>query len=228
MGETRYRFAPHPSSGFLLGLRIPQLVGFILAGCARARGAAGLGGLGGLLLASRLLTLAAAVAADPGARPHARAVGARARPVPARSPRRRGRGFAPSAHSSATSSRSPTARSTRAPDEPSARCPASSRTSSSWRARLAQYDQAPASVPSRTPVPTRSPRRCTCGAARSRCSGPPSASSALRTTAPCSQPSRAMTRRSAAIGWIERTLPGDGDELGDHLLQAKRADAQPR
>ena len=27
------------------------------------------------------------------------------------------------------------------------------------------------------------------------------------------------------VSWIERTLPGDGDALGDYLLQAKRADA---
>ena len=27
------------------------------------------------------------------------------------------------------------------------------------------------------------------------------------------------------IAWIERTLPGDGDQLGDYPLQAKRADA---
>ena len=31
MGERSYRFAPHPSAGFLLGLRVPQLLGFILA-----------------------------------------------------------------------------------------------------------------------------------------------------------------------------------------------------
>ncbi len=45
MSETSYRFAPHPSSGFLLGLRIPQLVGFILAG-ALALAALRLGGAG--------------------------------------------------------------------------------------------------------------------------------------------------------------------------------------
>ena len=50
MGEARYRFAPHPSSGFLLGLRLPQLRGFILAG-ALALAALRLGGLGGLALA---------------------------------------------------------------------------------------------------------------------------------------------------------------------------------
>jgi hypothetical protein len=28
------------------------------------------------------------------------------------------------------------------------------------------------------------------------------------------------------VGWVERTLPGDGDQLGDYLLEAKRADAR--
>ena len=30
--ETTYRFAPHPSAGFILGLRIAQLAGLIVAG----------------------------------------------------------------------------------------------------------------------------------------------------------------------------------------------------
>jgi hypothetical protein len=29
--ETSYRFAPHPSAGFILGLRVPQLAGLIVA-----------------------------------------------------------------------------------------------------------------------------------------------------------------------------------------------------
>ncbi len=52
--RRRYRFAPHPSGGFLLGLRIPQLVGFVLAG-ALALAALRLGGLGGLALALGVL-----------------------------------------------------------------------------------------------------------------------------------------------------------------------------
>jgi hypothetical protein len=38
----------------------------------------------------------------------------------------------------------------------------------------------------------------------------------------------ALARDDSAVrrvAWIERTLPGDGDALGDHLLQAKRTDA---
>src|SRR5271156_4171545 len=60
MSETSYRFAPHPSSGFLLGLRLPQLLGFVLVG-ALALAALRLGGLGGLGLALGLLAIAASV-----------------------------------------------------------------------------------------------------------------------------------------------------------------------
>src|SRR5690349_15672868 len=30
--EVRYRFGPHPSGGFILGFRLAQLVGFVVAG----------------------------------------------------------------------------------------------------------------------------------------------------------------------------------------------------
>src|SRR5664280_2095006 len=60
MSETSYRFAPYPSSGFLLRLRIPQLLGFVLAG-ALALAALRLGGLGGLALALGFLAIAAGV-----------------------------------------------------------------------------------------------------------------------------------------------------------------------
>ena len=75
VSETTYRFAPHPAGGFLLGLRIPQLLGFILAG-ALALGALRLGGLGGLALALRLARARRRCAAGPGAWADARAVGA--------------------------------------------------------------------------------------------------------------------------------------------------------
>jgi hypothetical protein len=60
MTETSYRFAPHPSSGFLLGLRIPQLAGFTLAGVL-ALAAMRLGGLGGLAFTLAILAVAAGV-----------------------------------------------------------------------------------------------------------------------------------------------------------------------
>ena len=56
--ETTYRFAPHPSAGFILGLRIAQLAGLILAG-ALALASLRTGGFGGLALA---LVIAAATA----------------------------------------------------------------------------------------------------------------------------------------------------------------------
>ena len=48
--ETTYRFAPHPSAGFILGLRIAQLVGLVIAGALALASLRG-GGLGGLALA---------------------------------------------------------------------------------------------------------------------------------------------------------------------------------
>ena len=60
MGESSYRLAPHPSSGFLLGLRVAQLGGLVLAG-GLALAALRVGGLGGLALALGLLALAAGV-----------------------------------------------------------------------------------------------------------------------------------------------------------------------
>src|SRR6516164_6420392 len=60
MEQTTYRFAPHPSSGVLLGLRAPQLVGLAVA-AALALGALHLGGLAGLALTLAILLLAGGV-----------------------------------------------------------------------------------------------------------------------------------------------------------------------
>jgi hypothetical protein len=60
MQETSYRFAPHPAGGFLLGLRIPQLLGFVIAG-GLALGALHLGGLLGLALALGVFAVACAL-----------------------------------------------------------------------------------------------------------------------------------------------------------------------
>ena len=64
MTETTYRFAPHPGGGFLLGLRLAQLCGFILAGLG-ALGALRLGGVGGLALALAILAVAAGLVLIP-------------------------------------------------------------------------------------------------------------------------------------------------------------------
>ena len=47
--ELRYRFAPHPHGGFVLGFRLAQLVGFLIAG-ALAVALLSLGGFLALLL----------------------------------------------------------------------------------------------------------------------------------------------------------------------------------
>jgi hypothetical protein len=60
MAERSYRFAPHPAGGFLLGLRVAQLVGLVIAGVA-ALALLRLSGLGGLALALLCLALAAGV-----------------------------------------------------------------------------------------------------------------------------------------------------------------------
>ncbi len=60
MAESTYRFAPHPAGGFLLGLRVSQLLGFVAAGVL-ALGALRLGGVGGLALAVGVFALAASV-----------------------------------------------------------------------------------------------------------------------------------------------------------------------
>ena len=60
MSETTYRFGPLERGGFMLGLRISQLVGFVIAGLI-GLGFLNSGGLGGLLLALAVLAGAAGV-----------------------------------------------------------------------------------------------------------------------------------------------------------------------
>lgn len=57
---TTYRFGPLERGGFMLGLRVPQLVGFVIAG-AIGIGFLNLGGFGGLFLAFVVLGFAAMV-----------------------------------------------------------------------------------------------------------------------------------------------------------------------
>ena len=58
--ETTYRFGPLERGGFMLGLRIPQLVGFILAALI-ALGFLNSGGFRGLVLAIASMAIAAAI-----------------------------------------------------------------------------------------------------------------------------------------------------------------------
>ena len=60
MRESTYRFAPHPSNGFLLGLRVGQLAGFVVAGVF-AISLLHRGGLTGLALALACFAVAAGV-----------------------------------------------------------------------------------------------------------------------------------------------------------------------
>ena len=62
--ETTYRFAPHPSAGFILGLRIAQLAGLIVAGALALASLRG-GGLGALALAIAVVGLVASVVIVP-------------------------------------------------------------------------------------------------------------------------------------------------------------------
>ena len=62
--EATYRFGPLERAGFMLGLRIPQLVGFILAGLV-ALGFLNAGGVRGLLSAIAVMALAAAILVVP-------------------------------------------------------------------------------------------------------------------------------------------------------------------
>jgi len=64
VSETSYRFAPHPSGGFLLGLRVSQLCGLIVGGLG-ALAALHASGLGGLALALAILAAVAALVLIP-------------------------------------------------------------------------------------------------------------------------------------------------------------------
>ena len=62
--EASYRFAPHPGGGFILGLRVAQLAGLIIA-LALALASLRLGGLGALALAIGVAGLVAGVVMVP-------------------------------------------------------------------------------------------------------------------------------------------------------------------
>lgn len=64
MAETTYRFGPLERSGFILGLRVPQVAGFVGAG-AIALGLLYVGGVFGLILALLVVAVAAALLVIP-------------------------------------------------------------------------------------------------------------------------------------------------------------------
>jgi hypothetical protein len=222
MGETTYRFAPHPAGGFMLGLRIPQLVGFILAG-ALALGLLRLGGLGGLALALLLLGIVAAVLMLP-LRGHTIEQWA---PLTVR--------FLLARYTARARFQSQRAQlghvvtlpagglDPQRPSEPHS-FPAELADVELLEGELVRYENAKFGVAK--------DRRARTYTAALRVRG-----RAFALLGPAEQEQRlqdygavlaALARDDSPVrrvGWIERTIPGDGDALGDYLLQAKRADA---
>jgi len=220
--ETTYRFAPHPASGFLLGLRIPQLVGFVLAG-ALALALLRIGGLGALALSLLCLALAAGVLLVPV---HGHTLEQWA-PLTVR--------FLLSRYSSRARFHAQRAQlghlvllpagglDPQPPQAPWA-LPAELADLELLEAGLAQYENARFGV-----VKDRGARTYT-AALRIR-------GRAFALLAPAEREQRladygavlaALARDDCPvrrIAWIERTLPGDSDALGDYLLEAKRPDA---
>ena len=222
MEQTTYRFAPHPSSGVLLGLRAPQLIGLALA-AALALGALHLGGLGGLALALAILLLAGGVLLLPL---HGQTL-EQWTPVVLRFLLARIGGTA-------------RFRSQRAqlghlvllpggqldpvrPAEPWA-LPAELSDIELLEGELARYDGARLGV-------AKDVRARTFTAAvrvRGRAFALLSPREREQRLAEYGGVLSALARDDCPVrrvAWVERALPGDGDALGDHLLQAKRADA---
>jgi len=222
MPETTYRFAPHPSSGFLLGLRIPQLVGFVLAG-ALALALLRIGGLGALALALVCLALAAGVLLVPV---HGHTLEQWA-PVTVR--------FLLGRYGSRSRFQAqraqlghlvmlPAGGLEPQPPEAPWTFPAELADLEFLEAELAQYENARFGV-----VRDHGARTFT-AALRIR-------GRAFALLAPQEREQRlqdygavlaALARDGSAVrrvAWIERTLPGDSDALGDYLLEAKRPDA---
>jgi len=223
MGESTYRFAPHPSSAFLLGLRIPQLLGFIIAG-ALALGALRLGGLGGLGLALLFFAIAASVLLVP-LRGHTLEQWA---PVTVR--------FLLGRYTTRARFQSQRAQLGHVVALPTGDLDPQ-RSEEPWglpgeladlgflEAELVSYEGARFGV-------VKDSRARTFTAAlrvRGRAFALLDPSEREQRLADYGAVLAALARDGSAvrrIAWIERTLPGDGDELGDYLLEAKRADAR--
>jgi hypothetical protein len=222
MPETTYRFAPHPANGFLLGLRVPQLVGFVIAG-AVALALLRIGGLGSLALGLLCLAIAAGVLLVPV---HGHTLEQWA-PVTFR--------FLLGRFGSARkfcAQRSQLGHLVRLPDgglDPQFpkvpwALPGELADLEFLEAELAQYEGARFGV-----IKDRGARTFT-AALRIR-------GRAFALLSPEEREQRledygavlaALARDDCAVrrvAWLERTLPGDSDALGDYLLEAKRPDA---
>jgi len=220
--EEGYRFAPHPARGVLLGLRIPQLAGLVLA-AGLALASLRLGGLGGLALALAILVIASALLLVP-LRGHTLEQWA---PILAR--------FAVERHSGRARFRSEAAQLGHVvalpggeleplrPSEPWS-LPAELAEIELLEGELSRYEGARFGVAKDARALTFTAAMRVQGEAFALLSGAERAERLADYGAVLC----ALARDECAVrrvAWIERTLPGDGDALGDHLLQAKRADA---
>ncbi len=222
MGEASYRFAPHPSVGFLLGLRIPQLAGLVVVGVL-ALAALRLGGLAGLALALALLALAASALLMPV---RGRTLEQWA-PVSVR--------FMLARHSGRTRFQAQRAQlghvvtlpggelDPRRPVEPWS-LPGELAGLEFLEAQLSAYEGARFGAVKDTRARTFTAALHVRGRAFALL-GPAEREQRL---ADYGALLAALARDDSPVHricWVERTLPADGDELGDYLLQAKRADA---
>ncbi len=221
MQETRYRFAPQPSSGVVLGLRIPQLVGLVVAAALALAGLRA-GGLGGFLLASCLLTCAAAVLLLP----------VRGRtteqwaPVLARHllARRGGRAvFRAQRAQLGHTVKLPDGQLDPARPEEPASLPGELADLEFLEGWLALYDGAPFGAVKDTHADTYTASLHVRGRAFALL-GPSEREQRLADYGAVLASLARDDSPVRRVGWVERTIPGDGDHLGDHLLRAKRPD----
>jgi hypothetical protein len=222
MTERSYRFAPHPASGFLLGLRVPQLAGLVLGGVL-ALAVLRLGGIGALALALLLLALVAGVLLIP----------IRSQtfeqwlPVLAR--------FAFARLSSRSRFRAQRAQlghlvalpsgpiDPRRAHEPYS-LPSELSELELLEGELSRYDYARFGALHDRRAGTLTAALRVRGRAFALLSG----AEREQRLSDYGAVLAALARDGspvARVAWIERTLPADGDALGDHLLQAKRPDA---
>ena len=219
MSEASFRFAPHPSGGFLLGLRLPQLAGIVVAGGLALAGLH-LGGLAGLGLTVLVFVLAALVLLVP----------LRGRTLEQWGPvlvrfavaRQSGRGRF-------RSQRAQLGHLLRLPDgeldprrplEPWS-LPGELAGLEFLEGELVQYERARFGA-----VVDRGARTFTAALrVRGRAFALLGAGEREERLGDYGAVLAALARDASPvrrIAWVERTLPADGDELGDYLLEAKR------
>ena len=219
--ESAYRFAPHPQRGFLLGLRVGQLLGWVAAG-ALALGALRLGGLGGLALALGVLALAGGLLMLP----------LRGRTVEQWAPvaagfllrRRREACFRAQRAQVGHVVKLPSgALDPKCPSAPES-VPVELAGLEFLEGSLTRYEGARFGAVKDTAARTFTAAVRVRGGAFALLG----AGSARRAWRSMAAVLAALARDDSPVrrvAWVERTLPADGDALGDHLLHAKRADA---